>query len=161
MEQPFYIVAKHFLSRKLIAILLVLFSATPILCYASGEILTFENSQQREIYEELIIELRCPKCQNQNIADSNADLATDLREKVYVMAKDNKSKTEIKQFMLQRFGEFVLYEPQFSPKTWLLWLGPILLLFIAVFVCIRIIMRNASQLSLEDNSEESNSTSDH
>jgi cytochrome c-type biogenesis protein CcmH len=125
---------------------------------ASGEILSFDSHEQQEVYEELIVELRCPKCQNQNIADSNADLATDLREKVYAMAKANQSKAEIKQFMLDRFGEFVLYEPQFSPKTWLLWLGPIFLLFFALFFCIKLIAKNASQLSDEDEQDETKPT---
>lgn len=114
------------------------------------EILSFENDTQREIYEQLIIELRCPKCQNQNIADSNADIAQDLRKKVYEMALQNKSKTEIKKFMLDRFGEFVLYKPQFAGKTLLLWIGPILLLFAVIFFVARLILRNAALLNEEE-----------
>ena len=114
------------------------------------EILSFENDKQRNIYDDLILELRCPKCQNQNIADSNADIAQDLRKKVYEMALQDKSKNEIKQFMLARYGEFVLYKPQFSGKTLLLWIAPlVLLIFVAIFV-IRIIMRNAAHLNSEE-----------
>lgn len=138
----------------LISVVMLSLSLTTLNLLASNDILTFDTTEQRKIYQTLIIELRCPKCQNQNIADSNAELATDLREKVYDMAKANKSKQEIKQFMLARFGEFVLYEPQFSPKTWLLWLGPILLLFVALFFCIRLITKNASQLEDEDNNQQ-------
>jgi len=117
------------------------------------EILSFKNDQQRDIYQQLIIELRCPKCQNQNIADSNADIAQDMRKKVYEMALQNKDKAEIKQFMLDRFGEFVLYKPQFSGKNLLLWLGPILLLLFVIFLVIRIILRNAVHLAEEEKAD--------
>lgn len=123
---------------------------TPAAQGGASEILSFDNDAQRKIYDDLILELRCPKCQNQNIADSNADIAVDLRKKVYEMALANKDKHEIKQFMLARYGEFVLYKPQFSGKTLLLWLGPLFLLLCVVFFVARLIMRNAAHL---DNQE--------
>ena len=116
----------------------------------ADEILNFDNEEQKEIYQELILELRCPKCQNQNIADSNADIAKDLRQKVYEMAIQDKDKNEIKDFMLSRFGEFVLYKPQLTGKTMLLWAGPFVLLFIIIFFVIRLISRNAQFLDSED-----------
>ena len=116
----------------------------------ANEILNFENEEQKEIYQELVLELRCPKCQNQNIADSNADIAKDLRQKVYEMAIQDKDKNEIKDFMLSRFGEFVLYKPQLTGKTMLLWAGPFVLLFIIIFFVIRLISRNAQFLDSED-----------
>jgi len=120
---------------------------------AATEVLSFDNEQQRSIYDDLILELRCPKCQNQNIADSNADIAQDLRKKVYEMALQDKSKHDIKQFMLARYGEFVLYKPQFSGKTLLLWLLPlVVLIFVAIFV-IRIIRRNATYLNNEETTD--------
>jgi len=112
----------------------------------ASEILSFENNQQRKIYESLILELRCPKCQNQNIADSNAEIAQDLRKKVYEMTLDNKTKSEIKDFMLARFGEFVLYKPQFTGKTILLWLLPIIVLLIVIGLMVKLIARNAKYL---------------
>lgn len=119
----------------------------------ASEILSFESDSQRKVYDDLIFELRCPKCQNQNIADSNAEIAVDLRNKVYEMALDNKGKSEIKEFMLARYGEFVLYKPQFSGKTLLLWLGPLfLLLGVSIFV-IRIIIRNAAALDTQESSD--------
>lgn len=118
-----------------------------------SEILSFENESQRKVYDDLILELRCPKCQNQNIADSNADIAIDLRNKVYEMALDNKGKREIKQFMLARYGEFVLYKPQFSGKTLLLWLGPIFILLCVVFFVARLIIRNAAHLDTEETTD--------
>jgi len=113
----------------------------------------FETTEQETLYKDLIFELRCPKCQNQNIADSNAELATDLRDKVYDMVSQGKDKNEITTFMLDRFGEFVLYKPQFSPKTWFLWLGPFLILMIVLFVCWRLIRKNAQALDENDNAE--------
>lgn len=117
------------------------------------EILSFDNDSQRNIYDDLILELRCPKCQNQNIADSNAEIAVDLRNKVYEMVLANKGKGEIKEFMLARYGEFVLYKPQFSGKTLLLWLGPLFLLLGVVIFVIRIIIRNAAALDTQESSD--------
>jgi len=117
---------------------------------AAIESITFESAEQESLYKELIVELRCPKCQNQNIADSNAELATDLREKVYDMVSAGEDKQQIKTFMLERFGDFVLYEPQFTPKTWLLWLGPFLLLGLVLFICVRLIAKNAKALTDDD-----------
>ena len=119
----------------------------------ASEILSFENDSQRKIYADLILELRCPKCQNQNIADSNAEIAVDLRNKVYEMAIANKGKGEIKEFMLARYGEFVLYKPQFSGKTLLLWLGPVFLLFGVIIFVVRIIIRNAAALNTQESSD--------
>jgi cytochrome c-type biogenesis protein CcmH len=116
--------------------------------YAAIENREFETTDQEALYKELIFELRCPKCQNQNIADSNAELATDLRDKVYDMVSDGKNKNEITTFMLDRFGEFVLYKPQFEPKTWLLWLGPFFLLAIVLIAVWRLVQKNAKALDL-------------
>ena len=119
----------------------------------AAEILTFGSEKQQNIYQDLIIELRCPKCQNQNIADSNADIAQDMRAKVYEMVLADKSKSEIRTFMQDRFGEFVLYKPKFSGKNILLWLGPIFVLFTVIFFVIRIIRKNAAHLGTIDDAE--------
>ncbi|PPC92317.1 MAG: cytochrome C biogenesis protein CcmH [Methylobacter sp.] len=108
--------------------------------FAGVEYRQFSNDDQRETYENLISELRCLVCQNQNIADSNADLAADLRQQVYQMVQQGKTKQDIKNFMTDRYGDFVLYNPPFKTKTGLLWLAPVLLLalgLISVFVYIR------------------------
>lgn len=85
----------------------------------------FDNPQQEQRYRALISELRCPKCQNQNIADSNAPLAADLRQKVYGMLQQDQSDTEIINFMTARYGDFVTYRPPLKPLTWPLWFGPL------------------------------------
>lgn len=90
----------------------------------------FENKPQSQQFQELIAGFRCLVCQNQNLADSNADLAKDLRQQVYVMVKNGKSSNEITQYMLDRYGQFILFKPPFNPETYVLWFGPFLLLLI-------------------------------
>ena len=86
-------------------------------------------------------ELRCPKCQNQNLADSNSPIAADLRREVYDMLQQGKADMEIVDFMVSRYGEFVLYRPRVSSLTYLLWYGPAGLLFIGVIVVVMILRR--------------------
>ena len=91
-------------------------------------------------YQQLSQELRCPKCQNQNIADSNAPIAQDLRKLLHEQLEAGATNSQIQQFMVSRYGEFVLYRPRFSGATRILWLAPILLLLCAgavVFVSLR------------------------
>jgi cytochrome c-type biogenesis protein CcmH len=98
------------------------------------------NPEQQKTYEIIISELRCLVCQNQTIADSNAELAGDLRRQVFEMLQQGKSKDEIVNFMTDRYGDFVLYNPPLKTKTALLWLGPIAFLitgFIMIFWFIR------------------------
>ena len=108
---------------KLIVVLLtVLLSAGA--ANAKVEIVEFENSSQKELYQTLIHQLRCLVCQNQNLADSNADLAVDLRRKVRVLINDGKEYDDIVDYMVSRYGEFVMYRPQFNTSTLFLWLSP-------------------------------------
>lgn len=94
---------------------------------------TFATPADEALFDSLVAELRCLVCQNQNIADSDAGLAVDLRREIYTMIGDGKTKSDIIDFMVQRYGEFVLYKPRFSAKTLVLWLAPALLLFLGVF----------------------------
>jgi len=108
---------------------------------AGVEIQRFENAQQQQQYKKLIDELRCLVCQNQNLADSDAELAQDLRKKVATMIVDNKTEDEIIDYMVARYGDFVLYRPPFKLQTLLLWLGPFLILVIGVMVLLRFIRK--------------------
>lgn len=99
--------------------------------YAERE---FSDPQQKEIFDELVAELRCLVCQNQNIADSNAELAQDLRREVHTMLVRGDSKKQIIDFMVERYGEFVLYRPLFSAKTLVLWLGPFIFFLVGVLL---------------------------
>ncbi|OAI93193.1 cytochrome c-type biogenesis protein [Pseudomonas putida] len=88
----------------------------------------FADEAERERYRELTKELRCPKCQNQDIADSNAPIAADLRREIFRMLGEGKSNQQIVDFMVDRYGDFVRYRPALTAKTWLLWFGPAALL---------------------------------
>lgn len=98
--------------------------------YAAIEVYEFDNLQQEQQFKELGNTLRCPKCQNNTIADSNAALAQDLRHKVYEMTKEGKSKQEIIDYMVARYGNFVTYNPPLTVATSILWLGPLSVLLI-------------------------------
>ena len=99
----------------------------------------FENAEQESTYKELIHELRCLVCQNQNIADSNAELAQDMKRKTHELVKQGKTKQEISDFMVERYGNFVQYKPPVTSTTYLLWSGPFIILFIGLFILIKII----------------------
>jgi len=88
------------------------------------EIRQFDDPAKQEAYENLVKELRCLVCQNQSLADSDADLAKDLRNEVYKIIQSGKSEKEASQFLVDRYGEFVLYNPPLKTTTSLLWLGP-------------------------------------
>lgn len=88
----------------------------------------FADDAERERYHVLTKELRCPKCQNQDIADSNAPIAADLRREIFRMLGEGKDNQQIIDFMVDRYGDFVRYKPALTARTWLLWFGPGILL---------------------------------
>ena len=88
----------------------------------------FDNAQQEADYQLLIQTLRCPQCQNNNIADSNATIATDMRAKTLELLKQGKNKDEVVEYMVERYGNFVTYDPPLTPATIFLWILPILLI---------------------------------
>lgn len=92
------------------------------------EIRQFDDPAKQQAYENLVKELRCLVCQNQSLADSDADLAKDLRTEVYDIIQSGKSEQDAVKFLVDRYGEFVLYKPPLKPATSLLWLGPFALL---------------------------------
>lgn len=101
---------------------------------ASIEIQQFDTPQQEDTYRSLIQELRCPQCQNNNIADSNATIAKDMRAKTLELLKQGKSKEDVVDYMVARYGNFVTYNPPLTPATVLLWLMPLLLLGVGLGV---------------------------
>ncbi|UVL65460.1 cytochrome c-type biogenesis protein [Pseudomonas sp. B21-031] len=100
----------------------------------------FRDDAERERYQQLTKELRCPKCQNQDIADSNAPIAADLRREIFRMLGEGKNNEQIVDFMVDRYGDFVRYKPALSGRTWLLWFGPGILL-VGGFVVLLVIVR--------------------
>ncbi len=100
----------------------------------------FDSPQQQEEFRELIGKLRCLVCQNESLAGSQAELAQDLRNEVYRMMRAGQSQDEILDFLIERYGDFVLYDPPLKPSTYLLWFGPFVLIGIAGFVVVRTIL---------------------
>lgn len=113
--------------------------------YAVIEQVNFADTQTEKRYKQLISELRCLVCQNQNLADSDAALAKDLRRKTVAMLKAGNTDQEILDFMSDRYGDFVLYKPPFNATTAALWLGPFLILFGVVFALIVHIKRRQEE----------------
>jgi cytochrome c-type biogenesis protein CcmH len=103
-----------------------------------------ENETREQLFQKLAEELRCPKCQNQNLSDSNAMIAGDLRRELYQQVKSGSDGDTIINFMVDRYGEFVLYRPQMGAMTYVLWFGPVVLLFIGL-VCLIFIIRKRKQ----------------
>lgn len=99
-----------------------------------------ENSSRAQLFRQLAEELRCPKCQNQNLADSNAMIAGDLRRELYSQVKEGKNSEEIVDFMVNRYGEFVLYRPALNDKTIALWYGPFVLLGLAIVIFVSVLL---------------------
>ena len=96
--------------------------------HAAIDTYEFANEAERARFRELTQELRCPKCQNQDLADSNAPIATDLRREIFRMLGEGKDNPQIIDFMVDRYGEFVRYKPALTAKTAFLWFGPLGLL---------------------------------
>lgn len=106
--------------------------------FAAIDTYTFSSVEQEQQYRELTEQLRCPKCQNNSIADSNATIAADMRGKVYELQQQGDSKQQIIDYMVARYGNFVTYEPPVTVATLILWVGPALFVLIgAVIVVLR------------------------
>ena len=118
--------------------LLTLSLFVSVAAFAQQDRYQFDSNEQAVRFEELTKELRCPKCQNQNIADSDAVVAKDLRERVLALVKDGKTKDEIIDYMIDRYGYFVHYDPPVTPATLILWVLPVLIVIIGFgFIVIR------------------------
>lgn len=99
---------------------------------AAIDALNFASPEQEKDYHQLTQELRCPQCQNNNIADSNATIAVDMRGKVFELLQEGKKRSEVVDYMIQRYGNFVTYDPPMTTSTIVLWIAPILLVLIGI-----------------------------
>ncbi|MCK5894951.1 MAG: cytochrome c-type biogenesis protein CcmH [Endozoicomonadaceae bacterium] len=131
------------------AVLLMVLLLLPMATVAYIDAWTFDDPAQSDRYRALTEELRCPKCQNQTVAESNAPIANDLRAEVYRMLQAGQSNEQIVNFMLDRYGDFVLYKPRLSMGTLLLWFGPILFLFAGGVTLVMILRRNRQEVVAE------------
>ncbi len=131
------------MKRLLPALLTVwlLLAATPLPAASTLESFTFATEAEEQHFKDLLAELRCLVCQNQSLADSDAELAHDLRAEVYAMVQQGQSDAQIIDFLVERYSDFVLYNPPVKPATWLIWFGPFVLLAIAALVLLRALRR--------------------
>ena len=127
----------HLIVRAMAMVVLV--AGLSMSAWANIDTYQFDNPRQEAQYRALIEEFRCPKCQNQNLAGSDAPIAQDLKQKTYDMVKDGRSDGEIRQYMNERYGDFISYKPPVRPSTWILWFFPPVLL---VFVMLAWFIRN-------------------
>lgn len=118
------------MKKNIVAIIISLSLGLP--AYGAIEIYEFNSTEDEHRYRVLIEELRCPKCQNQNLAGSDAPIAQDLKRQTYEMIQDGRSNTEIRNFMFERYGDFISYKPPVRPSTWILWFVPPVLLVLLV-----------------------------
>lgn len=109
----------------------------------------FNDDITESRFQILSKELRCPKCQNQNLADSNSKIAVDLRKNLYNLLQEGKSDQEIIDFMVYRYGDFVLYRPPLKEQTYILWFGPIVILF-GFFLSVIFVLRKRSKLKANE-----------
>ncbi len=141
-------------SRWLVALLLASsFLYSTVTTAESFEPRNFDNPVQEARYKKLIQELRCLVCQNQNIADSNAELAADLRRETYKMVRAGAREAEVKDFMVSRYGDFVLYNPPLKTSTWLLWGGPFLFVVLGLWLLLRMLSRRRNEARTPELSE--------
>ncbi|MFT6907229.1 MAG: cytochrome c-type biogenesis protein CcmH [Oleiphilaceae bacterium] len=110
--------------------------------FSSIDVYEFNDDKKRVEFVALTKELRCPKCQNQDIADSNAPIAADMRKEVHRLLLEGKDKDSIVDYMIDRFGEFVTYKPKKSSETFILWYGPLILVLIGILVILSLIKLN-------------------
>ena len=127
--------------------LLVGFWLTPAM--AAIDVYEFSEPKQEAVFHELTKELRCPKCQNQDISDSESELAKDLRDKTYAMLLEGKSKQEVVDYMVARYGNFILYKPPVMASTLILWISPILVVLIG-FIVVVVRTRNKPHHSIDN-----------
>lgn len=136
--------------KVIIAVLLSLYLS---MNYAAIEVYDFKTPAEEQRFQALIGELRCPKCQNQNLSGSDAPIAKDLKDRTYQLLQEGKTDNEIRDYMVERYGDFISYKPPVRSTTYLLWFGPFLLLVVIVLIIVirrRHVAPPASALSAEE-----------
>lgn len=122
--------------------------------WAAIDTLQFDSVAQEEQYRDLTASLRCPKCQNNSIADSNAMIAADMRLKVYELMKQGQSRQQIIDYMVARYGNFVTYEPPVTPSTLILWVGPALFVLLGGLIIILRSRQRKTHSELDDTDQQ-------
>ena len=141
---------REFTVKKIVLFLMVFGFSMSVIAIDNGPV--FEDPIMQSKYEQLISEIRCLVCQNQSIKDSNVFLAVDLRNEIRRLLESGRSESDIKKFLVDRYGDFVLYQPPLNEKTFLIWFSPLLLLLAGSIIVIKII-RKRMNLQLDDSDE--------
>lgn len=141
----------------MILLRIIFFALLPLQALAAIDVYQFDSPQQEDRFHRLTEELRCPKCQNQSIADSDADLARDMRDRVHGMIVEGKSDDEIVGYFVSRYGDFVSYRPPVNARTSVLWLIPLLMLLGGGVLIVRLLRKASAQAD----QQESNNDSEH
>ena len=139
--------------RALLLALLLALSAPAQAQVVDRRPLQFQSELEETRFRALTDELRCVMCQNQSLADSDAQIAVDLRRQILQQIRDGRSDAEIRQFLVERYGEFVLYRPSVSAATWLLWFGPLLVLAGGGWIVWRVARRGSAPSPSSDDTD--------
>lgn len=124
--------------------MLLLLLLTGGIAFATIDAYEFKTPEDEQRFRVLVEELRCPKCQNQSIADSNAGLAKDIKDRVHRLINEGKNNQQITDYMVERYGDFITYRPPVRPVTWFLWFGPFVLALLAALIIFMIKLRQKS-----------------
>ncbi|WP_235901769.1 cytochrome c-type biogenesis protein [Alcanivorax sediminis] len=138
----------------MILLRIFLFALLPLQALAAIDVYQFDSPQQEDRFHRLTEELRCPKCQNQSIADSDADLARDMRDRVHGMIVEGKSDDEIVGYFVSRYGDFVSYRPPVNARTSVLWLIPLLMLLGGGVLIVRLLRKASAQADQQDSNDD-------
>lgn len=128
--------------KRYLILVAAMFSVVPVFAIDTNK--AFDDPELQARYDKLISEVRCLKCQNQSIRDSNVFLASDLRREIRRLIGEGKTDAEIQDFLVTRYGEFALYRPRTSGKTLILWIAPFLLVLFGGFAMFRIVRHRMS-----------------
>ena len=141
--------------KNIITAFLILAVSLSVMAQTSPvpEPLVFESQEQQDRFDKLTKELRCLVCQNQNLADSDAQLAHDLRREVHDLLLTGRNDDEIKQFLVDRYGDFVLYRPPVQTNTYLLWIAPLVLLLIGAWILRASIGKRSEMFTKQDQTD--------
>jgi len=126
--------------KNLVFLVLLLMSGS---VNATSDLVVFSDPSYAARYQSMILELRCPKCQNQNLADSNSPISQDLRAEVQRLLELGMTDGEIQQHLMARYSEFILYRPQVNKSTYLLWIAPIVILLVGIVIIFGLSRRSA------------------
>jgi len=150
MQTPPFYATQRLSTKRLLVSLRALLMLCGLMCLPAWGVIEVDRLSSpalTERYQQLVAEYRCPKCQNQNLAESNSPISVDLRTEIRRLLEEGASDAEISDYLVARYGEFVLYRPRVQASTYLLWLAPAVLLLLGLLVVVFIVRRQKSDAS--------------